>query len=142
MSVIDYYSKKECSNLKSIFTDNCSENNCKLINTPRDSIILDGDEIEKCFSKIRNNSADRVIISNENDNNLEIIICDLSSGRRKHDLIKNKFINTAKHIVEVFNKSKFKIANLKCCYIGKYEKNKYIFKRKKVDVVKINGIEM
>ena len=137
----DYYAKRDCSNLEDIFVNDCYENNCQLNNVPSDSIILNGDEIEDCLSDVRDNSADRIIISPDKDSRkIDVLVCELSSGRRKRKLIENKIKNSAQHIINVFNRSEFEISNFRCCFIGKYEKHKGLIKSKNPIGVKVNGI--
>ena len=138
----NYYNGKNCSNLADIFTDDCSENDCKLDNVPAESTILNGDKIEECLSDVRDNSADRIVISEKYDgNNVDILICELSHGRRKSRLIKNKIQNSSQHIINVINRSPFNIKKFRCCYIGKYEKFDGLIKSKAPITVKLNGID-
>lgn len=78
--LLNYYSNKNCS-IDKIFVDNCKENNCKITNLSNVDIILNGDEIEKCLTKYSDKSANRIIISSK-DNELTIVVCELSKGKR------------------------------------------------------------
>lgn len=136
-----YYARENCSNLNEIFINNCYENNCKLNNIPKECTILNGDKIEECLLDLRKNSADRIIISKKFDGNvINILICELSSGKRKSELIRNKIQNSSQHIIDVFNPSQFEINNFRCCYIGKYEKYDGLIKSKTPITIKVNGI--
>ena len=135
----DYYTRN-CFNSDKIFTTDSKENNCNIIDIFHDYFMLDGDEIEKCLSNILNNSADRIIISN-NPDELNIFVCELSKGKRNPDVIKNKLVHTCEHIVTVIGGSDFEIKNLKCCYIGQYEDVYKGVLKKKSPVMKIPNFD-
>ena len=138
----EYFSDK-CENFDKIFTDNCEENGCKLTGIPQESIILDGDNIERCFSSQQlSNSADRIIISETDDNNLDILVCELSRGKRSPQVIENKIINTSNQIVDIIKNSDFKINNFKCCYVGQYDNRYKKLMRRKSPAINIDGINL
>ena len=133
----NHYNKENCSNLDEIFINDCHENNCKLDNIPKECTILHGDKIEECLSDKRDNSADRILISEKFDgNNVNVLVCELSSGRRKRKLIENKIKNSSQHIINVLIRSPFEINRLRCCYLGKYQKG--LIKSKTPLIIKVN----
>ena len=118
----DYYSSEKFKNVASVFKKKCREHNCILKGNLDEYIVLDGDEIEKCLSGNKKKSTDCIIIDKmpDEDNNVEVVLCELCRGSKDFNEVKEKIINSAEHIVEVFNDSQFDICRLKCCYLGKY----------------------
>ncbi len=140
-----FYSKKKFSKSKKIFAKDCKENNCKIIDLPKNYIFLNGDEIEKCLSGVLNKSADRIIIPEEadEDNKIDIIVCELSKGTKSQDEVKDKIINTSEHIVCVVNnKSDFEIKSFKCFYIGNYEEMDLALVKKKTPTINVRGLNI
>ena len=141
----DFYSKNKFLKSKKIFTNNCKERTCKIIDLPKNYIFLDGDEIEKCLSGVLNKSADIIIIPEEadEDNKIDIIVCELCKGTKGIDEVKNKIRNTSEHIVCVVNNfSDFEIGSFKCFYIGGYEKIDLPTLKKKTPTINIEGLNM
>jgi len=135
-----YYSNKNCW-IDKVFTDNCKENNCKISNVSHDSVILDGDEIEKCLTKHLKNSADRIIISS-NGNELTIVVCELSKGKCNPEMIKRKIEHTSNHIADILKGSEFEIVHFRCCFVGQYEDIYKGVMKKKSPVVRISNLKM
>ncbi|MDO5860158.1 hypothetical protein [Methanobrevibacter sp.] len=122
----EYYSSGVFKDSSEIFKKRCRERKCILKGNFDDYIILDGDEIEKCLSKNKNKSTDCILIDKNADknNNVEIILCELCVGSKDYKNVRNKIINSAERIVDVFRTLGIGVGSLKCCYLGKYENYK------------------
>lgn len=117
-----YYSSGDFKDSHSIFKKRCKEKNCILKGNLDDYIVLDGDNIEKYVSASKRKSSDCIIVDRfpKENNEVDVILCELCRGRKDFKEVREKIINSAEHIVDVFDELEISINMLKCCYLGKY----------------------
>lgn len=118
----NYYSSGDFKDSHSIFKKRCKEKNCILKGNLEDYVVLDGDNIEKYVSGSKRKSSDCIIVDkfpNKNDE-VDVVLCELCRGRKDFKEVQEKIINSAEHIVNVFDELGININMLKCCYLGKY----------------------
>lgn len=122
----DYYSAGVFQNSSDIFKRRCKERKCILKGNFEDYVILNGDEIEKHLSKNENKSTDCIIVDKtvDENNSVGIILCELCEGSKDYKEVREKIINSAEHILDVFKTFEVNVSCLKCCYLGKYENYK------------------
>lgn len=111
----DYYSSGVFQNSSDIFKRRCKERKCILKGNFEDYVILNGDEIEKHLSKNENKSTDCIIVDKtvDENNSVGIILCELCAGSKDYKEVREKIINSAEHILDVFKTFEVNVSCLK-----------------------------
>lgn len=110
----------DCLGEKNILSK-CSENKCNLKGINNNFIILDGDNIKINPEK----SVDCIIIdSRENtDGKYRVILCELTSGRKKYEDSREKFLRSGELIINIMKKLDMDIFKIDCLLLGKIKNN-------------------
>lgn len=118
----NYFNRQPFSDNKlSIFEHDCKNKGCELKGNFEDYIILNGDNIKRCL-KINQKSVDRIIFTKKASNNkLDIILCELSGGKKRYTDVVKKVRYSGEYILKIFNEYGFKINDFVCIYLGNYK---------------------
>lgn len=130
LSITNLYNNYKYLN-PNIVKDYCKEKGCKLQISSDQYYILDGDLIEEYKrSSQLNKSVDCIIISKKPiDEKYEVILCELSSGKKSADVIIEKFKNSGNEISSTFKDNNLNIGNFQCYYLGDLKNLKFSKKR-------------
>lgn len=125
--ITDYFSKPKFNNKKfPVFETDCEDEGCKLNYDFSDYIILNGDNIKNLLKR-NEKSVDRIILLKEApDKKVDIILCELTSGSKKHTIVVEKIKKSGEYIINVLKEIGFKINDLKCVFVGKYKNSRRI----------------
>lgn len=100
----------------------CREGACTLKDISRENyFIIDGDEIKNSAEK----SVDCIIINlkNDNENNYEIILCELTTGKKDLKDAILKFKASGKLIIEYLSQINKHVTKIKCLLLGDIKEN-------------------
>lgn len=99
--------------------DKCKDKNCTLKDIKYDEyVIISGDDIDE------KSSVDCIIFNLElMDGGYDIILCELTRGKKKLGKAKEKFLNSGTFVVDLMNKIDCDINNIHCLLLGKLKMN-------------------
>lgn len=119
--IIKYYSQPRFINKNfPIFEDDCNEG-CELKGNFENCIILNGDNIKICLH-LDEKSVDRIVFAKKAvDNKLDVILCELSDGKKRYTDVVKKVKGSGEHIFKVLSDFDFKVNDFICIYLGKYK---------------------
>ena len=122
----DYFTQYPFNNQKfPIFETDCNDENCKLNGNFNKYIILNGDNIKKLLNK-HEKSVDRIILKEVSTKEVDVILCELTSGKKRYTSIVEKIKKSGEYILTVLKKLNFKVRDFKCIFVGKYKNPKRI----------------
>lgn len=123
----NYFSQPPFDNEKfPIFENDCEDEGCKLNYDFKDYIILNGDNI-KTLLNLEEKSVDRILLlKRAPDKKVDVILCELTSGAKKHTNVVEKIKKSGEYILNVLEKIGFKIRDFKCVFVGKYKNPKRV----------------
>ena len=82
---------------------------------------MNGDNIVRCL-KVDEKSVDFIVFAKKIKNKkVEVVLCEVTTGRKTFDDVLQKIRSSGKYILKVFEELGYSVWNFDCIYLGNYK---------------------